>query len=198
MLKVGITGGIGSGKSTVCSVFNQFGIPIFEADNVVKDLYNQSQELRNELINNFGPDVYSGTQVNIDSLRQLFKDSSKREQLNEIVHPFVFEAFEDWANSQKAPYVIKEAAILFESGADKTVDITIGVIAPESIRLKRTLQRDNFRSEEDALRIMKTQLSTSELREKCDYLIENDEQHSLIHQVQKLHQILVDKSRHFS
>lgn len=198
MLKVGITGGIGSGKSTVCSVFGQFGIPIFEADKTVKALYNQNQDLRKALIDNFGNDVYSGSQVNIDLLRKLFNDSYKRDQLNTIVHPFVFKAFEDWANNQTAPYVIKEAAILFESGADRTVDITIGVVASDSIRLKRTLQRDKFRTEEDVLRIMKTQLSTSELREKCDYLIENDEEHSLIHQVQKLHQILVDKSRHFS
>lgn len=198
MLKVGITGGIGSGKSTVCSIFRQLGIPVFEADTEVKTLYNQNQELRAELINNFGSIVYTDSRVNLDILRSFFKDPVKREMLNKIVHPFVFKAFDNWAASQNSPYVIKEAAILFESGADKTVDVTIGVIASENKRLKRTLLRDNFRTEDEVLKIMQTQLSNSELEAMCDYLIDNNEQRSLIGQVQKLHHILVDKSSHFS
>lgn len=198
MLKVGITGGIGSGKSTVCSIFRQLGIPVFEADTEVKTLYNQNQELRAELINNFGSIVYTDSRVNLDVLRSFFKDPTKREMLNKIVHPFIFKAFDNWAASQNSPYVIKEAAILFESGADKTVDVTIGVIASENKRLKRTLLRDKFRTEDEVLKIMQTQLSNSELEAMCDYLIDNNEQRSLIVQVQKLHHILVDKSSHFS
>ena len=198
MLKVGITGGIGSGKSTVCSIFRQLGIPVFEADTEVKTLYNQNQELRAELINNFGSIVYTDSRVNLDVLRSFFKDPTKREMLNKIVHPFIFKAFDNWAASQNSPYVIKEAAILFESGADKTVDVTIGVIASENKRLKRTLLRDKFRTEDEVLKIMQTQLSNSELEAMCDYLIDNNEQRSLIGQVQKLHHILVDKSSHFS
>ena len=118
--------------------------------------------------------------------------------LNSIVHPFVFQAFEDWANNQTSPYVIKEAAILFESGADKTVDLTICVIAPEEVRLKRTILRDVFRTEEEIIKIMNSQLSNSELREKCDYIIENNEQESLIHQVKNLHQILLNEAGHFA
>ena len=197
MLKVGITGGIGSGKSTVCSIFRQLGIPVFEADTAVKTLYNQNQELRAELINNFGSIVYTDSRVNLDVLRSFFKDPAKRERLNKIVHPFVFKAFDNWAASQNSPYVIKEAAILFESGADKTVDVTIGVIASENKRLKRTLLRDKFRTEDEVLKIMQTQHSNSELEAMCDYLIDNNEQRSLIGQVQKLHHILVDKSSHF-
>ena len=198
MLKVGITGGIGSGKSTVCSIFRQLGIPVFEADTEVKTLYNQNQELRAELINNFGSIVYTDSRVNLDVLRSFFKDPTKREMLNKIVHPFIFKAFDNWAASQNSPYVIKEAAILFESGADKTVDVTIGVVASENKRLKRTLLRDKFRTEDEVLKIMQTQLSNSELEAMCDYLIDNNEQRSLIGQVQKLHHILVDKSSHFS
>jgi len=198
MLKVGITGGIGSGKSTVCAIFRQLGIPVFEADTAVKTLYNQNQELRAELINNFGSIVYTDSRVNLDVLRSFFKDPAKRERLNKIVHPFVFKAFDNWAASQNSPYVIKEAAILFESGADKTVDVTIGVIASENKRLKRTLLRDKFRTEDEVLKIMQTQHSNSELEAMCDYLIDNNEQRSLIGQVQKLHHILVDKSSHFS
>jgi len=197
MLKVGITGGIGSGKSTVCSIFRQLGIPVFEADTAVKTLYNQNQELRAELINNFGSIVYTDSRVNLDVLRSFFKDPAKRERLNKIVHPFVFKAFDNWAASQNSPYVIKEAAILFESGADKTLDVTIGVIASENKRLKRTLLRDKFRTEDEVLKIMQTQHSNSELEAMCDYLIDNNEQRSLIGQVQKLHHILVDKSSHF-
>lgn len=198
MLKVGITGGIGSGKSTVCSIFQQLGIPLFEADAVVKTLYKDSKALQNALVENFGHNVLINNTVSIDFLRLIFKDSSKREQLNSIVHPFVFQAFEDWANNQTSPYVIKEAAILFESGADKTVDLTIGVIAPEEVRLKRTILRDVFRTEEEIIKIMNSQLSNSELREKCDYIIENNEQESLIHQVKNLHQILLNEAGHFA
>jgi dephospho-CoA kinase len=198
MLKVGITGGIGSGKSTVCSIFQQLGIALFEADAVVKTLYKENKALQNALVETFGLDVLKNNTVSIDFLRLIFKDSSKREQLNSIVHPFVFKAFEDWANNQISPYVIKEAAILFESSADKTVDLTIGVIAPEEVRLKRTILRDTFRTEEEIIKIMNSQLTNSELREKCDYIIENNEQESLIHQVKKLHQILLDKARHFA
>jgi dephospho-CoA kinase len=108
----------------------------------------------------------------------------------------VFQAFYDWANQQNAPYVVKEAAILFESGADKTVDSTIGVIAPEEIRIQRVKQRDN-RSLEEIQSIISKQLSNDELREKCDYIIENDGSQSLIEQVRELHAQLLHESAHF-
>ena len=198
MLKIGITGGIGSGKSTVCSIFQQLRIPIFESDAAVKTLYKENQALQNALVENFGLDVLKNNTISIDFLRLILKDSSKREKLNSIVHPFVFHAFEEWVNNQSSPYVIKEAAILFESGANKTVDLTIGVISPKEVRLKRTILRDPFRTEEEIIKIMNSQLSNSELKEKCDYIIDNNEQEFLIHQVKNLHQILLDKSRHFS
>lgn len=197
MLKVGITGGIGSGKTTVCQIFSQLGIPIFNADQAVKDLYANHSGLKIQLQSAFGSEVYTpNNQINIPFLKGLFKSPEKTEKLNKIVHPLVFQAFYDWADQQNAPYVVKEAAILFESGADKTVDSTIGVIAPEEIRIQRVKQRDN-RSLEEIQSIINKQLSNDELREKCDYIIENDGSQSLIIQVRELHAQLLHESAHF-
>lgn len=197
MLKVGITGGIGSGKTTVCQIFSQLGIPIFNADQAVKDLYANHSGLKIQLQSAFGSEVYTPTnQINIPFLKGLLLSPEKTEKLNKIVHPLVFQAFYDWADQQKAPYVVKEAAILFESGANKTVDSTIGVIAPEEIRIQRVKQRDN-RSLEEIQSIISKQLSNDELREKCDYIIENDGSQSLIIQVRELHAQLLHESAHF-
>lgn len=197
MLKVGITGGIGSGKTTVCQIFSQLGIPIFNADQAVKDLYANHSGLKIQLQSAFGSEVYTPTnQINIPFLKGLLLSPEKTEKLNKIVHPLVFQAFYDWADQQNAPYVVKEAAILFESGADKTVDSTIGVIAPEEIRIQRVKQRDN-RSLEEIQSIISKQLSNDELREKCDYIIKNDGSQSLIEQVRELHAQLLHESAHF-
>lgn len=197
MLKVGITGGIGSGKTTVCQIFSQLGIPIFNADQAVKELYAQHQGLKLQLKSAFGTEVYiSDDQINIPFLKGLFASPENTEKLNKIVHPLVFQAFYDWANQQNAPYVIKEAAILFESGADKTVDKVIGVIAPEELRIERVRTRDQ-RSIEEIKTIIDKQLSNNELREKCDYIIENDGNQSLIQQVRELHAQLLHQSAHF-
>ncbi len=197
MLKVGITGGIGSGKTTVCRIFSQLGITIFNADQAVKDLYANHSGLKIQLQSAFGSEVYTpNNQINIPFLKGLLLSPEKTEKLNKIVHPLVFQAFYDWADQQNAPYVVKEAAILFESGANKTVDSTIGVIAPEEIRIQRVKQRDN-RSLEEIQSIISKQLSNDELREKCDYIIENDGSQSLIEQVRELHAHLLHESAHF-
>ncbi len=197
MLKVGITGGIGSGKTLVCSIFNSLGIPIYQADNEAKRLYFTDSVLKQKLIDNFGPEFYlSETKINKSFARNLLQDKTTRDLLNGIVHPRVFDHFETWVSEQKSPYVIKEAAILFESGANKTVDLTIGVIAAEKIRLERVMKRDNL-SESQVHHIMSLQLSNEELSDKCDYIIQNNEQQSLIHQVLSVHQNLLDKSAHF-
>ncbi len=197
MLKVGITGGIGSGKTTVCRIFSQLGIPIFNADQAVKDLYANHSGLKIQLQSAFGSEVYTpNNQINIPFLKGLLLSPEKTEKLNKIVHPLVFQAFYDWADQQNAPYVVKEAAILFESGANKTVDSTIGVIAPEEIRIQRVKQRDN-RSLGEIQSIISKQLSNDELREKCDYIIENDGSQSLIEQVRELHAHLLHESAHF-
>lgn len=197
MLKVGITGGIGSGKSWVCRVFQQLGVPLFEADLEVKKLYAFDNDLKDELLSAFGARTFhENGEINTQFLKEILVDSRKRDQLNKIVHPRVFERFHQWAQDQNAPYVIKEAAILFESGADKTVDKTIGVFAPLELRIARVLERDP-RTREDILAIISMQLPDEELRAKVDYQILNDNQHAVITQVRDLHHVLCNESRHF-
>jgi dephospho-CoA kinase len=204
MLKVGITGGIGSGKTTACEIFKQLGIPIFNADQQAKLLYSENESLRKALVQEFGVETYLNenqtnirNQINVPFFKSLLASPENREKLNSIVHPFVFQQFENWVKQQNAPYVIKEAAILFESGADKTVDKIIGVLAPVEIRIQRVLKRDPQRSEEELLKIIEAQLSNDELQNRSNYTIINDGTHSLIHQVRDLHQVLINESRHF-
>ncbi len=197
MLKVGITGGIGSGKTWVCRVFQHLGVPLFNADEEVKNLYQTDETLKGLLITEFGNSAYTPSgDFNKAFFREILVDSNKRESLNQIVHPLVFKRFEEWSSEQKSPYVIKEAAILFESGADKTVDKSIGVFAPLEIRMERVIARDN-RTREEIQTIMNMQLSDDALKSKVDYTIINDNEHGVIDQVRALHQVLVNEARHF-
>ena len=197
MLKVGITGGIGSGKTWVCRVFQHLGVPLFNADEEVKNLYQTDETLKGFLITEFGNSAYTPSgDFNKAFFREILVDSNKRETLNQIVHPLVFKRFEEWSSEQKSPYVIKEAAILFESGADKTVDKSIGVFAPLEIRMERVIARDN-RTREEIQTIMNMQLSDDALKSKVDYTIINDNERSVIDQVRALHQVLVNEARHF-
>ncbi len=197
MLKVGITGGIGSGKTWVCRVFQHLGVPLFNADEEVKNLYQTDETIKGFLITEFGNSAYTPSgDFNKAFFREILADSNKRETLNQIVHPLVFKRFEEWSSEQKAPYVIKEAAILFESGADKTVDKSIGVFAPLEIRMERVFARDN-RTREEIQAIMSMQLSDDALKSKVDYTIINDNERGVIDQVRALHQVLVNEARHF-
>lgn len=197
MLKVGITGGIGSGKTWVCRVFQHLGVPLFNADEEVKNLYQTDETLKGLLITEFGNSAYTPSgDFNKAFFREILVDSNKRETLNQIVHPLVFKRFEEWSSEQKSPYVIKEAAILFESGADKTVDKSIGVFAPLEIRMERVIARDN-RTREEIQTIMNMQLSDDALKSKVDYTIINNNEHGVIDQVRALHQVLVNEARHF-
>lgn len=197
MLKVGITGGIGSGKSTVCQVFSELGIPIYNADFEAKQLYFTDLNLKSELIQHFGEAIYlSENELNKPVIREIISNEENRKILNSIVHPKVFEQFENWVKIQKSPYVLKEAAILFESGADKTVDIVIGVLADESTRIRRVSHRDNL-SVETIKKIIETQIPQEELRKKCNYIINNNGEESIVEQVLKIHQDLLNQSAHF-
>ena len=197
MLKVGITGGIGSGKTTVCEIFSSFGIPVFNADAETKQLYTNSTELRHQLVVTFGEDVFltSGT-INKAFLSEKLKFDEGRKALNATVHPFVFERFKQWSDEQKSPYVIKEAAILFESGADKTVNKSILVTAPMDIRIDRVKSRD-ARTSEEIQSIIASQWTDSRLRDLVDFIVVNDGKHSLIEQVRDLHAKLIHQATHF-
>jgi len=144
MVTVGLTGGIGSGKTTVAKAFEALGIPIYIADDEAKRLMNTSKVLKRKLIALFGEVAYKDNKLNRPYLaKAIFNDRELLEKMNAIVHPKVGKHFIKWKNKQKGPYVIKEAAILFENGSYKNYDYIITVIAPEKTRIQRVLKRDN-------------------------------------------------------
>ncbi len=190
-LKIGLTGGIGSGKSIVARIFEVLGIPVYYADNAARDLQNNDPVLRRQILDLFGPDAYDGERLNRKFISGLvFADTQKLEQLNALVHPATIRDAANWMSKQTAPYVIKEAALIFESGSQRDLDYVIGVTAPESLRIKRILERDAI-SEEEIRSRMERQLSDRIKMRLCDYVIVNDEQHLLIPQVLAIHEKLL-------
>jgi len=188
MLKIGITGGIGSGKSTVCKVFEVMGIPVFYADQAAKSLMASDSEIRETLVQTFGKDTYQqdGTLNRAHLANLVFKDAQKLEKLNQIVHPAVFKAFDEWCAKQFSPYVVKEAALLFESNSYQMCNYTILVCAPEELKIKRISKRDGSNRTEILARMAK-QMTDSEKIKLADFLLINDEQQLLIPQILELH-----------
>jgi dephospho-CoA kinase len=185
---IGLTGGIGSGKSTVAKIFAQLGIPVLDADATAKHLMNNDESIKAALIKTFGEDVYMDHQLNRQFLAKLvFEDAFKLNQLNAIVHPVAIQYAKEWALKQSAPYVIKEAALFFESGSSEGVDKMIGVTAPKHIRIQRVMQRDAI-SRDEVIKRMDHQLDDSLKMKLCDWVIQNDEMHLLIPQVIAIHQ----------
>ena len=190
MLKIGITGGIGSGKTTACKVFELLGVPVFYADLVAKSIMQTDLQLKNEILIAFGPQSYS-----IDGLLNrpyvssiVFKDGLQLNKLNSIVHPAVFRAFDNWiATHSDAPYVLKEAALLFESESHKMCDLSILVISPEATRIRRVIARDHISKDEIMLR-MKRQFTDEQKMKLTDHMLINDESRLLIPQILSLHQ----------
>jgi dephospho-CoA kinase len=184
MLKIGITGGIGSGKSTVCRVFSVMGIPVFEADKVARKLMDTDEEIHEKLVRLFGAAVYLPDHtVNRKYLAGIvFKDPSLLAKLNEIVHPVVRKTFFDWCERQKSPYIIHEAAILFESGFYKMMDKTITVVTSENERIHRVMKRDGITIELVKERI-KNQWSDEERIKLADFVIENNDDQLIIPQI---------------
>lgn len=181
---------MGSGKSTVCQIFAQLGVPIYEADKEAKALYNEDASLREPLIRLLGSSVYEGGQFQASLVRdRLFSDPALREQINALVHPRVFARWDAWCAERQVKghaYAIKEAAILFESGADKTVDTVIGVFADLDLRLARIQERDGL-TREQILARMNAQWPQEKVEALVNYKIYNDNQHSLVDQVLALH-----------
>lgn len=190
MLKIGITGGIGSGKTTVCRIFEVLGIPVFYADAVAKVVMTSDKILVEGVKGAFGDDSYlESGELNRKHLAQIvFNDVMELEKLNTLVHPAVFRAFDAWATSvTEAPYLIKEAALLFESGSYRMCDLNVLVTAPEALKIARVSQRDNISAEEVQQRMNK-QFSDEKKLTMADFVIFNDEQHLLVPQVLQLHQ----------
>ena len=194
MLRVGLTGGIGSGKSTVAKIFEVLGIPVYYADDAAKNIMNTDEGLKSEIKKVFGEEAYSGGKLNRSFIASIvFNDSYKLDLLNSIVHPVTILDAEKWMNLQKAPYIIKEAALLFESNASENLDYIIGVSAPVNIRIQRSMQRDGI-SREEVLKRMNRQMDENIKMRLCDFVLRNDEQELLTPQVLELHEKLVSLS----
>lgn len=184
MIKVGITGGIGSGKSTACKVFAFLGIPVFEADIVAKQLMNTDPEIRSKLINLFGTSVYLPDRT-IDRKHLagiVFNNASLLARLSEIVHPEVHKSFENWCRIQQSPYILHESAILFETGFYKLMDKSIAVIANEDQRIERVIKRDKITIELVKQRIS-NQLNDEEKIKLADFVIGNNDNELIIPQI---------------
>ena len=192
MLRIGLTGGIGSGKSTVAKVFEALGIPVYYADDAAKRLMNEDVVLKHKIQQQFGTDVYAEGKLNRKNLADIvFNDPEKLSQLNALVHPATLTDAEKWMKAQTTAYCIKEAALIFESGAHEYLDYVIGVTAPVALRIQRIMQRDGI-TREDVLLRMDKQLDESEKMQLCNFVIKNDEQSLILPQVLALHdQILL-------
>lgn len=187
---IGLTGGIGSGKSTVAKIFAQLGIPVLDADATAKAIMNEDRSVKTKLIELFGDEAYKENQLNRPYIAQLvFEDAFKLQQLNAIIHPITIQYAKDWAFKQSAPYVIKEAALFFESGSSEGVEKIIGVTAPKHIRIQRVMQRDQM-TRENVIKRMEHQLEDSLKMKLCDWVIQNDDMHLLIPQILAIHQSL--------
>ena len=191
MYKVGITGGIGSGKSSVCSLLAAYGVPVYDSDAEAKRLMEQSVDLREALCEAFGEECYSVQGLNRAYLAsKVFGDAEQLQRLNSIVHPAVRADFAAWAESQSAPYVVLESAILFESGFNNVVDTTLAVLAPLEERIRRTMERDNA-DRESVMRRIGHQLSDDELHRLSNNSIVNIRRDYLESDVEQLHKKLL-------
>jgi dephospho-CoA kinase len=194
-LLIGITGGIGSGKSTVAKIFSMLGIPIYNADDRAKWLMANDSDLKKQIINNFGKESYSDSGLlNREFLAaQVFSDEEKVKTINGLVHPAVKADFEKWVSQQQAPYVLKEAALLFETGSYKDLDKLINVSAPLRIRISRVLMRDTHRNEKQVNDIIDKQLPDEEKNKLADFVIKNTDNKLLIPQVLEIHRQLLQQ-----
>jgi dephospho-CoA kinase len=186
MLRIGLTGGIGSGKSTVAKIFELLGVPVYYADAASKQLYHTHADLMAQMKQHFGEDIYSDNQLDRQRLAAIvFSDQEKLKLLNTLVHPITIQDARDWISRQKGAYVLKEAALIFESGSSTDLDYIIGVRAPQHIRIKRVMDRDQC-SREEVLNRMKHQIDEDMKMRLCDFIIENNEQELVIPQVLEL------------
>ncbi len=191
MLKVGITGGMGTGKSTVCRIFSVLGIPTFDADKEAKELYNINAILKTQVIERFGQSVYENDIFQKQKMAQIvFNDVAALKDLNTIVHPLVISQGEDWFKNQTSHYAIKEAALLIESGGYKTMDKIIVVQTSLENRLGRLKKRDN-RTEEEIKKRIEKQMPEEEKETYADFIIRNNNEDKLIEQVLEVHNKLL-------
>jgi dephospho-CoA kinase len=196
LLRIGITGGLGSGKSTVCRIFSHLGVPVYEADAAAKRLMREDSDLIQGVKATFGADSYTGSEPNRPFLAAaVFGNPERLLALNALVHPAVFKDFENWCRAQTSAYVIKEAAIMFESGSHRQLHRVVVVAAPLETRILRAMQRDGAERKAIEQRLAH-QLPQETLLGKADYIIHNDGTQSLIEQVLPLHRAFTELAKH--
>jgi len=194
-LRVGLTGGMGSGKTTVAAVFAALGIPVYSADDAAKRLMNEDESLKAQLIEKFGENTYTNGLLNRAHLAaEVFTDKDKLTLLNSIVHPATIADGEKWMRQQTTPYAIKEAAIIFESGSQRYLDYIIGVDAPVTLRIYRSMKRDHLSKEEVNARLNR-QMDDAIKMKLCDFVINNNGQQAVLPQVIALHEQLLTLAR---
>ncbi|MFM6970689.1 MAG: dephospho-CoA kinase [Sediminibacterium sp.] len=191
MLKIGITGSIGAGKSTVAGIFKVLGVPVFDADAIAKSILNSDPALREQIIAAFGSETYKNGLLDRKYLATLvFSNPEQLAKLNALVHPATIKAADTWAKhweEQGSAYIVKEAALLFEAGTNIGLDFIIGVTAPEDLRITRVMARDHV-TRGEVLKRIQHQLDDTKKMERCDIVIDNNEKALLIPQVLTLHQ----------
>ncbi|SDI21385.1 dephospho-CoA kinase [Winogradskyella thalassocola] len=193
---VGLTGGIGSGKSTILKCFKSYGIPVYIADDEAKALMNRSKVIQRKLIHLFGEKAYIDDHLNRPYLAsKIFNDKTLLAKMNAIVHPKVASHFKRWLNKHDAAYVIKEVAIIFENNLQSQYDYIITVVADEDLRIKRVMQRDAV-SEEKVMSIIKNQWSDADKIKKSDFVIINNDLEDAKKQALKIHNTLLKKLKH--
>lgn len=186
MIRVGVTGGIGSGKSTCCRIFAERGAAVYDSDREAKRLMNGDGELRRRIAGRFGREVYAGGALNRSYLAGvIFGDAEARAALNALVHPAVAADFVRWCGRQRGPYVVFESALLFDAELDRLVDRTVAVMAPPALRIERTCRRDGVSPEEVQRRIA-AQLSDDELLQRADYCVVNIHEEELAAEIGRL------------
>ncbi|HEY4877374.1 MAG TPA: dephospho-CoA kinase [Puia sp.] len=191
MLRIGLTGGIGSGKSTVAKIFEVLAIPVYYADDAAKNIMNEDEELKQEIIKHFGAQSYINNKLDRKYISEkVFNSKENLSLLNSLVHPATIRDAQNWMKDQTTAYAIKEAALIFESGSENFLDYVIGVSSPENLRIERTMKRDNI-SEEEVRNRIKNQMSEEKKMSLCNFLVTNDEQQPLLPQVIALHKQLL-------
>ena len=191
MLKIGLTGGIGSGKTTVAQIFEVLGIPVYYADVAAKKIMNEDENLQQEIIKHFGKESYVDGKLNRSFLAEaVFSDSKKTLLINSIIHPVTIGDAEKWFYEQQGPYAIKEAALIFEANAEKNLDLIIGVSSSYELRLQRVMLRNGINKEAVEKR-MQNQMDENKKMESCDFVLNNNETELLIPQVLALHEMIL-------
>ena len=192
MKKIGLTGGIGVGKTFVSEIFQKMGYSVFLADLHAKKCMHESDDLKTEIKKNFGHEIYQKGVLQENRLADIvFNDTKKLQELNSLVHPFVQRRFEDWCKNQQSKFVIKEAAILFESEAHKGLDGVICVSAPFEKRIERVMKRDNC-TKEDVIKRIENQMPQEKKEKLSDFVILNNDKKELLPQIISICKKLID------